>query len=270
LVQTLIIKLHIWAVVWLVFWAGGICFGGITEFICCTVAAPKTLYVHVVSQSSNTASKWLDMIFIFSAVIVATCLLLFMVINLGSLLRYHAGFSASSPRPEIEKSIAVPLLLVGIGTIAFFLAFSNSILLPRAFLRFGEIQISPLEPLGLLVMVLGYAIFIWSVIARGRYATSWRMPKDHKLVDWGPYRYVRHPSYLGYFLMFMGFVLLWQNVLAIMPLVAIPAYALITRREEEMLVAKFGKQYVEYQKNVGRFVPKLPSSKSSRGASKPS
>lgn len=116
----------------------------------------------------------------------------------------------------------------------------------------------------MLVMVLGYAIFIWSVIARGRYATSWQMPTDHKLVDWGPYRYARHPSYLGYFLMFMGFVLLWQNVLAIIPLVAIPAYVVITRREEEMLVAKFGKQYMQYQNNVGRFVPKLPSSKSSR------
>jgi len=215
---------------------------------------------------------WSNMSSIFNAVIVAAFLLLFIAISLDNLLRYHAGFSATSARPEIEKSIAAPLSLAGIGTIAFFLesflyvylTFSNGNLLPRIFLGFGGIQISALEPFGLLVMVLGYAIFIWSVIVRGRYATSWQMPKDHKLVDWGPYRYVRHPSYLGYFLMFMGFLLLWQNVLAIIPLLAIPAYVLITRREEEMLVARFGKQYLQYQNNVGRFVPKLPSSKSSR------
>jgi protein-S-isoprenylcysteine O-methyltransferase Ste14 len=118
------------------------------------------------------------------------------------------------------------------------------------------------ELFGLLVMVLGYAIFIWSVLARGRYATSWQMPTDHKLVDWGPYRYVRHPSYLGYFLMFIGFVLLWHNALALVTLIAIPGYVLTTFREEEMLRVKFREEYVQYQKHVGRFLPKVSLSKS--------
>jgi protein-S-isoprenylcysteine O-methyltransferase Ste14 len=118
-------------------------------------------------------------------------------------------------------------------------------------------QMDLLEPFGLLFMILGYAIFIWSLLARGQYATSWQMPANHKLVDWGPYRYVRHPSYLGYFLMFIGFLLLWQNLLTLVPLAAIPGYILITRTEEEMLVAKFGERYKEYQKNVGRFLPRI-------------
>lgn len=129
-------------------------------------------------------------------------------------------------------------------------------------LDLGMMQMSLLEPFGLVVMVLGYAIFIWSVVARGRYATSWQMPADHRLVDWGPYRYVRHPSYLGYFLMFTGFLLLWQNALALIPLIAIPGYLLITRSEEKMLVAKFGDKYVQYQKHVGQFLPKVSTGKS--------
>jgi protein-S-isoprenylcysteine O-methyltransferase Ste14 len=210
------------------------------------------------------------MVSIFNAIVVAGCLLLFVAINLDNLLRYYTRRSAISERPELEKRIVVPLSLAGIGTIAFFLesflyvllGFSIDLLRPFAFLSFGMVQLGLLELFGLLVMVLGYALFIWSVVARGQYATSWQMPVNHKLVDWGPYRYVRHPSYLGYFLMFIGFLLLWHEMLALVPLVAIPGYGLITRREEEMLVAKFGEKYVQYQNNVGRFLPKMPLHKS--------
>lgn len=212
-----------------------------------------------------------NMISTFNAIIVASCLVLFIAVNLDNLLRYHAGFSATSERPGIAKPMAVPLVLAGIGTVAFFLesflyvvlGFSNGMLQPFAFNVLGTGQMDLLTSFGLLAMVLGYAIFIWSVVVRGRYATSWQMPANHKLVDWGPYRYVRHPSYLGYFLMFVGLLLLWQDALALIPLVAIPGYVLITRREEEMLVATFGEKYVRYQKNMGRFFPKMPLQKSS-------
>jgi protein-S-isoprenylcysteine O-methyltransferase Ste14 len=199
------------------------------------------------------------------AVTVAACLSLFAIVNLDNILRFHRIRSATSAEPGIEKRIAVPLLLAGTGTITFFLesflylllAFSEGFRLPT-FLDLGVIWVNVLALFGSLVMVLGYGIFIWSVVARGRYATSWQMPIDQKLVDWGPYRYVRHPSYLGYFLMFIGFLLMWQNALALIPLIAIPSYAQITNREEEMLVATFGAKYREYRKHVGRFLPRIP------------
>jgi protein-S-isoprenylcysteine O-methyltransferase Ste14 len=205
------------------------------------------------------------------AVIVAACLSLFAIVNLDNILRFHRIRSATSAEPEIEKRIAVPLLLAGTGTIAFFLesflylllAFSEGFRLP-AFLDFGANWVNVLAVFGSLVMVFGYGIFIWSVVARGQYATSWQMPTDQKLVDWGPYRYARHPSYLGYFLMFIGFLLMWQNALALIPLIAIPGYARITNREEEMLVATFGTKYREYRKHVGRFLPRISVRKQTR------
>jgi protein-S-isoprenylcysteine O-methyltransferase Ste14 len=205
------------------------------------------------------------------AVIVAACLSLFAIVNLDNILRFHRIRSATSAEPEIEKRIAVPLLLAGTGTIAFFLesflylllAFSEGFRLP-AFLDFGANWVNVLAVFGSLVMVFGYGIFIWSVVARRQYATSWQMPTDQKLVDWGPYRYARHPSYLGYFLMFIGFLLMWQNALALIPLIAIPGYARITNREEEMLVATFGTKYREYRKHVGRFLPRISVRKQTR------
>jgi protein-S-isoprenylcysteine O-methyltransferase Ste14 len=201
----------------------------------------------------------------FAGGIVASCLVLFTAINLDNLLRYTAGRSAASSKPEIEKRLATPLLLAGIGTVAFFVeSFLYVILGYWANLRalvssldIGTGQIGLMDSFGSLVMVLGYAIFIWSVLVRGKYATSWQMPDDHKLVNWGPYRYVRHPSYLAYFLMFTGFLLMWGNFLALVPLVAVPGYVMLAFREEEMLVAKFGERYVQYRKHVGRYLPKI-------------
>jgi protein-S-isoprenylcysteine O-methyltransferase Ste14 len=197
-------------------------------------------------------------------VIVAACLSLFAVVNLDNILRFHRIRSATSAKPEIEQRIAVPLLLAGAGTIAFFLesffylllAISEGLRLP-AFLGLRVIGANVLALFGLVVMVFGYGTFIWSVVARGQYATSWQMPANQRLVDWGPYRYVRHPSYSGYFLMFIGFLLMWQNALALIPLIAIPGYVQITTREEEMLVETFGTQYRQYQKRVGRFLPRI-------------
>ena len=196
-----------------------------------------------------------------SLVSIVCCLFLFMSVNLDNLLRYHAGFSDKQETFEIEKPLPFPLMLAGIGTGAFFLESCVYVVLEFgsyfgsfAYFDFDFVQ---LTLFGLFVMIIGYAIFIWSVIARGRYATSWQMPSDHVLVDWGPYRYVRHPSYLGYFLMFLGFALLWHNALALFPLIAIPGYVLIARREEEMLLARFREAYVQYQKRVGCFLPRI-------------
>lgn len=77
------------------------------------------------------------------------------------------------------------------------------------------------------------------------------------LVTWGPFRYVRHPSYLGYFLMFFGLFFLLLNLVALVPLLAIPGYIRLTTYEEQLLIARFGNEYVEYQKTTGRFVPKM-------------
>jgi protein-S-isoprenylcysteine O-methyltransferase Ste14 len=205
------------------------------------------------------------MISLLNVTIVAGCLVLFIVINLDNLVRYHASRSATSGKPEIEKQIATPLLLAGIGTVAFFLdsflyvlvgllGYSNPFL--SAF-GVGTMGIALVESFGSLVMILGYAIFIWSVLVRGKYATSWQMPADQKLVDWGPYRYVRHPSYFAYFLMFAGFLLMWPNILTLIPLVAVPGYLMLTVREEEMLVTRFKQDYVRYQKHTGRFTPRI-------------
>jgi protein-S-isoprenylcysteine O-methyltransferase Ste14 len=105
----------------------------------------------------------------------------------------------------------------------------------------------------MLLTAFGYFLFVWSVLARGRYATSWDMSEDHKLVTWGPYRYVRHPSYAAYFILFAGLFLMLVNLIAVIPFIAIPGYVQITNIEEELLAKRFGDEYAHYQRITGKF-----------------
>jgi protein-S-isoprenylcysteine O-methyltransferase Ste14 len=116
---------------------------------------------------------------------------------------------------------------------------------------------SSVQVLGLALMGGGFFLFIWSVLARGRYSVSWDMPEDHKLVTWGPYRHVRHPSYGGYFMMFVGFCMTWLNALSLVPLVAVPGYVRLVDVEEELLVSRFGEEYRNYMDRTGRFTPRI-------------
>lgn len=205
----------------------------------------------------------------WDSVLVAVCLLLFFGVNLDNVLRYHAKGSLQEPEPEVPWPSGLVMGLVAAGTLMFFLESLLYLLLGLLdgqlsllnLLDVRMLNIAPLPHLGAVLMTLGYVIFIWSVLARGRYATSWNMSTQQKLVDWGPYRYVRHPSYAGYFLMFIGFFFMWHNLLALIPFVGIPGYVLATNQEEEMLLKRFGNKYTLYRKRAGRFLPRLRSRK---------
>jgi len=201
-----------------------------------------------------------------AAVLLLACLAAFFSVNLHNITRLHTRQGSGKSYAEVERPNNLMMMLAALGTVVYFaatllfvfLAFAGlgSLLADSAigfqFLFIGYNQIP-----GLALTFLGYFMFIWSVVARGKYATSWGMPEHQRLVTWGPYRYVRHPSYLGYFLMFIGLFLLWPSLFSLFPLFAIPGYYRLTFQEERLLAQRFKKEYEKYQEKTGRFIPKL-------------
>jgi protein-S-isoprenylcysteine O-methyltransferase Ste14 len=111
---------------------------------------------------------------------------------------------------------------------------------------------------GLGLIVLGMAfrfIAIWSL---GKHFTvDLSIRDDHKLVKTGMYAYVRHPSYTGSLLSFLGFGLSLNSWLCI-PLSLIPviiSFMYRIRIEEKMLEKSFGEEYKQYQKETRRLIP---------------
>ena len=73
----------------------------------------------------------------------------------------------------------------------------------------------------------------------------------------GPYRWIRHPSYIGSLITMLGFGLVFTNWLCLVSvlLIVLIGYSYRASVEERMLVAALGDPYREYMKNTKRFIP---------------
>ncbi|MEO5585714.1 MAG: isoprenylcysteine carboxylmethyltransferase family protein [Flavobacteriales bacterium] len=111
---------------------------------------------------------------------------------------------------------------------------------------------------GALLFVLGVALRWWSIIHLGRFFTvNVAIAKDHRVVSDGPYRFVRHPSYTGALLAFLGLGLLLHNWLAALILV-VPITVMFLWRiniEECALAAALGAAYTDHMARTKRLVP---------------
>ena len=113
---------------------------------------------------------------------------------------------------------------------------------------------------GVLFMLLGLAIRLWSMQTLGRFYTRiLTISEGQSIVQAGPYRFIRHPGYLGTLLIWIGLPMSQANWIA-MALVALfmgIAYGRRIKAEEEMLVQEFGEEFRRYMKRTWRLVPFL-------------
>ncbi len=81
--------------------------------------------------------------------------------------------------------------------------------------------------------------------------------KDHELVERGPFRIVRHPSYTGVLLAFVGLGLSLRNWAALLVILLPVGVAFIHRMnvEEDALSRALRTRYAEYMKRTKRLVP---------------
>jgi len=72
----------------------------------------------------------------------------------------------------------------------------------------------------------------------------------------GPYRYVRHPSYLGMMISFVGWVLVFRSAVGLAA-AALGLLVLAQRieAEEALLASQFGDRYAEYRRRTWRLLP---------------
>lgn len=93
-------------------------------------------------------------------------------------------------------------------------------------------------------------------------SAAWKVLYDAQqqrmLATAGPYRYVRHPQYVGFILVMFGFLLQWPTILTLgmFPVLTV-MYIRLARTEEADARGAFGDAYASYAAEVPGFIPKL-------------
>lgn len=95
-------------------------------------------------------------------------------------------------------------------------------------------------------------------------SASWpvlyRAQKEDRLAVSGPYARVRHPQYVGFVAILLGFLFQWPTVLtmAMFPVLVV-MYWRLSLTEERSAEAEFGDEYRRYAARTPRFVPRFGS-----------
>ena len=135
--------------------------------------------------------------------------------------------------------------------------FSLSFLLPQAEILWRR---NSVFSAGILLMLTGIAFRWYSARILGRYFTfDVAIHAGHAVIETGPYRYLRHPSYTGALVTLVWFGLAlgnWAGLAAFFCCMAF-AYGYRIPVEEAALVAGIGEPYRQYMSRTWRLVPFL-------------
>lgn len=159
---------------------------------------------------------------------------------------------AAGPQHEKERSqkIIVSLILIAFFALIVLSAFDH---------RYGWSPVAPGVTIAGDVLIILSFLFIFWVTRVNRFAASnIRVEKDQKVIDTGPYAYVRHPMYAGAIFLFIAIPLAlgawWWTLLTI---VCFPVFVWRLLDEEKILRRDL-RGYTEYSLRVRyRLIPYL-------------
>jgi len=133
--------------------------------------------------------------------------------------------------------------------LSWLVGYQNPLTHEAGHLLFPELgMLSPLHFLSILMIGAGTLLVMngWSKIyhAKGSFVRD------------GVYSYVRHPQYLGIFLVTSGFLVQWITIptVVMFPILVLMYYRLAKKEEEEMM-RLFGDEYARYRLTVHMFLP---------------
>lgn len=111
---------------------------------------------------------------------------------------------------------------------------------------------------GIGLMYAGMTLRLYSMIVLGRYFTyQVAVHRDQPVIEKGPYRYIRHPSYTGGLITLIGLGLAlgnWAGLFVLLVFMAV-GYAYRISIEEVALATSIGEPYKAYIRRTYRLIP---------------
>lgn len=143
--------------------------------------------------------------------------------------------------------------LYGLITLGYTLSFSIGVT------KIGRIyDWNTFFAIGMALFVIGFLIRIHSILTLGQFFTySMAKVENHKIVETGLYKFLRHPGYLGQLIIFLGISVSISNWLSILTMMipVLLGYAYRITVEERFMVKQFGDYYLDYQTRTNKLIP---------------
>jgi len=159
------------------------------------------------------------------------------------------------PAPDTIRDAGSKYVIAACNAGSYALAVTFALVVPGTTIR-------PARPAvfacGLTVTLAGAAIRWYAIrTLADAFSTTVAVERDHSVVETGPYRWVRHPSYTGGMLMFLGLALALTNWLSLLAVGGVAVgYGYRIRVEEHALCDELGAAYAAYaERTPYRLVP---------------
>jgi len=167
-----------------------------------------------------------------------------------ALLVFRRSKATPSAKGDRGSLLLLWLTIIGSVGLTVFLQWYPSAVLPLP---------RPITHAVALSLLIGGSIIRWvAIVSLGKFFTvDVAIQEQHILVQRGLYKYVRHPSYTGLLVEFVGLAMYfgtWVSLaILVIPIASVMIYRI--RCEEVALVEKFGKQYEEYMAHTKALIP---------------
>jgi protein-S-isoprenylcysteine O-methyltransferase Ste14 len=143
---------------------------------------------------------------------------------------------------------------MGVIWIIVLISIATGVFIAFSFPHFGEIKYFS----GISLMIAGISVRLFTVFSlKSLFNANVAIHHDHRLKTDGIFKIVRHPSYSGSLLTFLGFGLILGNWLSLL-IVFLPVLSAFLYRiniEEKALLNEFKDEYIDYQKKTKKLIP---------------
>jgi protein-S-isoprenylcysteine O-methyltransferase Ste14 len=176
--------------------------------------------------------------------IIAVIWIIFMAFLYIPALLFSAPIERRSFK-YVQRSIIIAIILI------FFIIILTWYESDSLILR--VIPDSPLTGItGIVLTIAGLVFSVWARFHLGKFWSGMVMVKvGHRIIKSGPYRMVRNPMYTGLLIAYVGATIAIGEVLAFVALgIGIAAVWVKIKAEEEILLEKFGEEYLQYKRDV--------------------
>ncbi|QRM44076.1 isoprenylcysteine carboxylmethyltransferase family protein [Rhizobium sp. BG4] len=169
-------------------------------------------------------------------------------------LAVAAGFSKGNLSGGEREDRSNRWVLVAFAILGFLLGYLPAYTDRLDFWTFGG---DGMRWAGVIIYAAGGSLRLWPVFVLGRrFSGLVAIQPGHELVTAGPYRFIRHPSYVGLLVTSLGWALAFRSMVGVI-LVLVTLWPVIARirAEEAFLKSQFGAEYEAYRSHTWRLIP---------------